>query len=200
MADLIDPEQIVKLQTADVERWHAGPIVLDQRDELMLLVEQNHARNFELWHEEDRARDPEADDRVIATVKRAIDKLNQARNDAMEKIDELVLARLDGRGQTTEGSPLHSETVGSIVDRLSILSLKCYHMREQTLRKDASDEHRESCRDKLRVLETQRADLAGALGRFAGELERGEKAFRVYRQMKMYNDPSLNPVLYDKKP
>ena len=200
MADLIDPEQIVKLQTADVERWHAGPIVLDQRDELMLLVEQNHARNFELWHEEDRARDPEADDRVIATVKRAIDKLNQARNDAMEKIDELVLARLDGRGQTPEGSPLHSETVGSIVDRLSILSLKCYHMREQTLRKDASDEHRESCRDKLRVLETQRADLAGALGRFAGELERGEKAFRVYRQMKMYNDPSLNPVLYDKKP
>lgn len=201
MADLIDLENIVRLHDASVDRWHQGPIVHDQRGELMKLVLANHAFNFELWHEEDKARDPAANDAVTAQVKRNIDGLNQKRNNAMEGMDEEVLKMLIKRmGPPDDQLPMHSETVGNIVDRLSILSLKIYHMREETQRQDAAEAHTNTCLDKLAVLVRQRGDLATALGRLCGELTRKEKRFAVYRQMKMYNDPSLNPVLYKKSP
>ena len=194
----IDVPALVTRQDDLVTRWHGEPVAHAESAPLLNAALDNHARNFELWHEEDQARDPKAGDAVIARVKRAIDGLNQARNDAMERVDEAVLATLEG--VSPSGAVAHnSESVGSIVDRLSILSLKVFHMREETGREDADGEHRESCRTKLAVLSEQRGDLAGALAALLEDLRAGRKRFKVYRQMKMYNDPSLNPVLYGKE-
>jgi hypothetical protein len=199
MDALFDAERLVQRHDHAVEAWHAGPIALDETGSFDHLALNNHACNFRLWHEEDRARDPHAGDPTLAAVKRGIDRLNQQRNDAMERVDEWVLATLAAAGVRPDaGSPLHSETVGSIVDRLSILALRIYHMHEQTQREDASAEHRRACEGKLSILREQRADLAAALQALERELRAGRKRFKVYRQMKMYNDPSLNPVLYGK--
>jgi hypothetical protein len=202
MAALIDVARLVTLHDGAVERWHAQPVAVGESEPLWREIQTNHARNFELWHEEDQARDPDAPDAVIARVKRAIDRLNQARNDAMERIDETVRSSLGagsaGEAATVDARPLHSETVGSIVDRLSILALRIYHMHEQTQRADADEAHRTACRARLAVLREQRADLAEALRLLEADLRRGRKRFKVYRQMKMYNDPRLNPVLYGK--
>ena len=193
----LDVPALVALQDLLVTRWHGEAVAHSESAPLLKAALDNHARNFELWHQEDQARDPAAGDEVIARVKRAIDGLNQARNDAMERVDEAVLATLEG--VSPSGAVAHnSESVGSIVDRLSILSLKIFHMREETGREDADGEHRESCRTKLAVLSEQRGDLAGALAALLEDLRAGRKRFKVYRQMKMYNDPSLNPVLYGK--
>jgi len=196
---LIDPAKVVALHDQLVTHWHSAPVTRTVTDPLMAIVEDNHANNFELWHEEDKARDKDADNAIIAQVKHNIDGFNQRRNDAMERIDEWVTEQLSTLApEVPESVPLHSETVGSIVDRLSILSLKRYHMGEETLRKDATEEHIATCQGKLGILSLQRDDLAEALGRFLEELASGQKRFRVYRQMKMYNDPRLNPVLYGK--
>jgi hypothetical protein len=163
------------------------------------VILENHGLNFELWHEEDRARDPEASDAVIARVKRNIDRFNQRRNDATERIDEWLLSELTRRGaHPAPAAPRNSETAGSIVDRLSILALKVYHMREETLRADVNDAHRAKCRDRLAVLESQRAELGASLALLLKELAAGKLQFKVYRQVKMYNDPALNPVLYNR--
>ncbi len=193
----IDVPALVARQDELVTRWHGEAVAHAETAPLMKAALDNHAHNFELWHEEDKARDPAAGDAVIARVKRAIDGLNQARNDAMERVDEAVLATLDG-SQENAFLPHNSESVGSIVDRLSILSLKVFHMREETEREDADEAHKETCRAKLAVLSEQRGDLADALAALLGDLRAGRKRFKVYRQMKMYNDPSLNPVLYKK--
>ena len=195
----IDVPALVTRQDDLVTRWHGEPVAHAESAPLLNAALDNHARNFELWHEEDQARDPKAGDAVIARVKRAIDGLNQARNDAMERVDEAVLAALGGVSPGAATLPHNSESVGSIVDRLSILSLKIFHMREQTERRDADAAHREACRAKLAVLSEQRGDLAEALAALLGDLRAGRKRFKVYRQMKMYNDPSLNPVLYGKE-
>jgi Protein of unknown function (DUF4254) len=199
MDALFDVGRLVRLHDAAVERWHAGPIVNDEREGFYARALANHAFNFQLWHQEDEARDRAADDAVIARVKRAIDGFNQQRNDAMERIDEWVLEALAAAGAAPDAAlPLHSESVGSIVDRLSILSLRIYHMHEQTRRSDADEAHRQSCRAKLAILREQRADLAEALRGLEADLRTGRKRFKVYRQLKMYNDPALNPVLYGK--
>jgi hypothetical protein len=151
-----------------------------------------HRSNFDLWHEEDEARNPDATDARIAGVKRAIDKLNQCRNDFVEAMDMALSARME----QAETSPLHSETPAMIVDRLSIMSLKVYHMREEAARLEATEAHREKNRERLDVLNEQRSDVAGCLDALMGQIGRGERRFKVYRQMKMYNDPELNPVLY----
>jgi Protein of unknown function (DUF4254) len=200
MDALIDVDRLVHLHDQTVERWHTGPMVNDERDPFFALALTNHARNFDLWHEEDQARDPSADDAAIARVKRNIDGFNQQRNDAMERVDEWLLSTLAQAGVAQDiALPLHSESVGNIVDRLSILSLKIYHMREQTLREDAGEAHKAACRAKLAVLSEQRADLAQALRTLEADLRAGRKRFKVYRQMKMYNDPTLNPAVYAKE-
>ena len=198
MDALIDVPPLVALQDELVARWHAEPVAFDEESPLPRLILENHARNFELWHQEDMARDASEDNAVIARVKRAIDGLNQARNNAMEHVDEQVLASLPAASANDESLPLHSETVGSIVDRLSIISLKIFHMREQTERTDADEQHLATCRAKLAVLMEQRGDLALCLATLLEDLAAGRKRFKVYRQMKMYNDPTLNPVLYGK--
>ena len=160
---------------------------------LLQLVLQQHSANFDLWHEEDRARDPNGSDHTIAEVKHTIDRLNQLRNDAVEQIDSLLLA---AAGPQNPGAPLHSETPGLIVDRLSILALKIFHTAVEVERPSASDTHHQRNAARLAVLELQRADLAVCLDELWVEVLAGRRRFKLYRQMKMYNDPELNPVLY----
>jgi hypothetical protein len=193
-------EHLVRWFDRCVEQWHAAPIAHDGLAEPLLEASRLHGYNFELWHEEDQARARGADDATVGRVKRRIDPLNQRRNDAIEALDEWLLARLRESGvQPGPKEPLHSETVGSIVDRLSILSLKIYHMREETLRPDADAAHRARCAEKLAILREQREDLAAALRGLLEDLRQGRKRFKVYRQMKMYNDPDLNPLIYGAK-
>lgn len=156
------------------------------------MVVSQHQANFDLWHEEDRARDPLAPDAEIARVKHSIDDLNQRRNDLMEQIDAVLVAEQE----QNEMSALHSETPGLIIDRLSILSLKLFHSLEESERGDANESHRQRNRERALVLRTQRDDLAGALDELWGDIVMGRRRFRLYKQLKMYNDPTLNPVLY----
>ena len=156
-----------------------------------------HRFNFLLWHEEDIARSPDVTDARIAAVKRAIDRYNQSRNDAIERLDDWLVADLDRRGIVAAATaPAATETPGAALDRLSILELRRYHMREQLERRDATREHREKVAGRMVVLDLQRAHLVEALDRLLGEIYAGERPLRVFRQMKMYNDPSLNPYLY----
>jgi hypothetical protein len=161
--------------------------------DLAELILQQHRANFDLWHQEDEARDPHATDTAIVAAKRAIDRLNQLRNDLVEHIDERLLSRLPAAGP---GVPLHSETPGLIIDRLSILSLKLFHTEQQLHR--SSPSHRERNRARLAVLTRQRDDLAQCLDLLWADLLAGRRRFQLYRQLKMYNDPTLNPVLYRK--
>ena len=156
-----------------------------------------HRFNFLLWHEEDIARSPEVTDAKIAQVKRAIDKYNQARNDAIEKVDDFLIEELARRGvAAAPHAPAATETPGAAIDRLSILELRRFHMLEQIERADATPEHREKAAARMAVLDTQRKHLIEALDRLLGEIFAGERPLRVFRQMKMYNDPTMNPYLY----
>jgi hypothetical protein len=161
-------------------------------------IEDDHRCNCLLWDEEDLARRRNVADTEIAANKRAIDGHNQKRNDAIERIDERLLAALAGVKRRPDAR-LSSETAGGMVDRLSILSLKIHHMRLQTKRTDVERAHIEACEAKLARLVEQRTDLAGCLERLLAEAARGESYFKVYRQFKMYNDPELNPAIYGEK-
>lgn len=178
----------------------------DPPEPLWCWVQANHRNNCLLWAEEDLARRTTVADADIAANKRAIDRYNQARNDATERVDELLLlalgvvdeaaARSDApSAQPRTGARLNSETAGSMVDRLSILALKIRAMREQCERLDVDDVHRQTSRSKLARLEQQRGDLANCLDALLAETAAGTAYFKVYRQFKMYNDPQLNPQL-----
>lgn len=156
-----------------------------------------HRFNFLLWHEEDIARSPDVTDSKIAAVKRAIDGYNQARNDAIEKVDDWLIEELTRRGVTAAAdAPAATETPGAAIDRLSILELRRFHMQEQLERDDATPEHREKVAGKMMVLDQQRDHLITALDRLLSEIFTGQRPLRVFRQMKMYNDPTMNPYLY----
>ncbi len=189
-------EEIVRLQIEMVERWHE--LAIDNRFAGFLsLVCQQHEHNFRLWHEEDIARSPTATDREIAQVKRNIDGLNQARNDVIEQLDDALTAMLaEQRIECAAGTPFNSETAGSIIDRLSIMSLRLYHYREQTMRTDADEAHRAKVQQRIALCEQQHQDLTSSLGMLLDDLFSGRKLHKTYRQMKMYNDPSLNPSIY----
>jgi len=161
-------------------------------------IEGLHRANFELWHQEDQARDVHSGDAAIATAKRAIDAINQRRNDQIERCDELLLRELSAKKLPNSQAELHSETPGMMLDRLSIMSLKVYHTREETERIPSPPGHRERNLRRLAILEQQRGDLASCLDRLWQRVLDGELRFQIYRQLKMYNDPDLNPVLYDK--
>ena len=193
---MIDVVLITDLHRETVARWHQEEVNNPHSGFLGLVCEQ-HKFNYLLWHEEDIARSPDVPDSRIATVKRAIDGYNQKRNDAIEKLDDALIAELQSRGVVpVEGSPLNTETPGSAIDRLSILSLRLYHMREQADRKDADEAHRTKVQGRLAVIEEQHRDLAGALAELLDDIFAGRKRLKVYRQFKMYNDPTLNPYLY----
>lgn len=188
-------------QTAWTDDWHVAPGPQEESTDFVSLVREQHRRNFDLWHEEDTARALDVPDTLIASVKRRIDKLNQERNDLIERLDDALLDLLRKRGALpAPDTPWNSETPGSIIDRLSILSLKVFHMREQVQRRDADKAHRDRCAERLRTLERQRTDLTRALQLLMDDLLAGRRQLKLYRQFKMYNDPSLNPALYGKRP
>lgn len=185
---------ILKIQDEFTQLWHGDPTA-GKHSGLEGLVIEQHRQNFALWHEEDRARDPNGSAEQIAQTKRAIDAVNQARNDLVEAIDRELLQALQNAGVKT-GGELHSETPGMIIDRLSILSLKIFHTREQLERDDVQLAHRERNRSRLEVLIGQREDLAECLTVLWRDINTGRRHFKLYRQLKMYNDPELNPAIY----
>lgn len=184
--------------------WHAawtaaGPDAdaPPEDDAFREIVFEQHQRNHRLWRQEDRARAPDASDEEIAGVKRAIDRLNQERNDLIERIDDALLAALAASDALPAAdAPWNTETPGQAIDRLSILSLKIRYMGEQADRPDADDDHRARCRTKVGTLRTQRDDLVRALDWLLADLAAGRKIVKLYRQFKMYNDPTLNPCIY----
>lgn len=150
------------------------------------------------WHLEDIIRDPMIDPVEALAIKRRIDKSNQDRTDLVELIDSYFLEKYKDV-VVVENAVINTESPAWAVDRLSILALKIYHMQQEVDRTDSSVEHREQCRKKLNVLLEQQIDLSTAIDTLLEDIESGRKYMKVYKQMKMYNDPALNPVLYGKK-
>lgn len=187
----------------------AAPDATGAQDHIALLwhwIGTNHFFNSSLWAEEDLARRTTVNDSEIALNKRAIDKFNQARNDATERVDEILLTELglvDPASAQTDapvskvptGARLNSETAGSIIDRMSIMALKIHAMKAQTQRTDVDQAHRDSSQIKLDKLRQQRGDLASCLDALIADTQAGHAYFKVYRQFKMYNDPRFNPAL-----
>jgi len=189
--------------------WPQGDAAVSEAGsalELRHWVVANHRFNSCLWAEEDLARRTQVAAEEIAANKRAIDGFNQARNDATERVDEILLtalglvdpasARSDApAARVPAGARLNSETAGSIIDRMSIMALKIHAMRAQTLRQDVDQAHREASQVKLERLQQQRADLGDCLDALLADALAGRAYFKVYRQFKMYNDPRFNPAL-----
>jgi hypothetical protein len=216
---MISAEAIVSLHDEQIRAWHNATGALhtqlpvppnapssrpgEASDGLspgsmdwLVLVADQHLANFELWHIEDEARAPGATDKQLADVKRRIDRTNQRRNDLAEKLDVALLDRLREHDLPDPEAPLHSESPGLMIDRLSILALKIWHTREEAERAGAPAGHAERNLERLAILEEQRRDLAGCLDALARETLAGTRRFKLYRQLKMYNDPALNPAIY----
>ena len=150
------------------------------------------------WHLEDIIRDPQIEPQEALAIKRRIDRSNQDRTDLVEEIDS-YFRQLYSEVKVLPDARLNTESPAWAIDRLSILALKIWHMKEQTERKDADAEHIQRCQGKLDVLQEQQVDLSTAIDQLLEDIEAGRKYMKVYRQMKMYNDPATNPVLYKVK-
>ena len=202
---MLSAQAIVQLQDAQTSLWHQAnspsePDLSAQNEKLWLeAVCRQHRANFELWHIEDEARRPDATDAEMAEVTRRVDRTNQRRNDLAEKLDLALLDFLTPRNLPDPAAELHSESPGLMIDRLSILSLKVYHTREETLRTDVDAAHLEKNQLRLAILLEQRGDLAGCLDRLWAQMLERKRRFKLYRQLKMYNDPTLNPAIYRQK-
>lgn len=189
----INSALITALHKQCIIHWKAHGVQF-QHTEFYELVEQNHAFNFQLWQAEDRARRDDMGFEFVYQAKREIDKSNQLRNNKMESMDEWLFHKLNPMDD--EQCPVHSESPGMIIDRLSILSLKSYHMALQTEREDVDEEHKTSCTNKLIIIHRQLDQLALCLEQLIEAIQAKKCTFRVYHQFKMYNDPKLNPELY----
>jgi hypothetical protein len=198
VASLLDAGAVTALHDQCTREWHIRPGIANAPvgEEFLEMVERQHRANFDLWHIEDEARRPGATDTDLALVKRRVDATNQLRNDLAEELDRMLLARLKLKRLPNPAAPLNSESPGLMIDRLSILALKIYHTREEAARNDAPQGHAERNVERLDVLVEQRADLAGCLDALCKAAAAGTRRFKLYRQMKMYNDPDLNPAIY----
>lgn len=192
---MIKAQDIADKQVEWTADWHQVDKDPSGLEGVWTFIHGNHRRNYNLWHQEDCARREDMGFEYVYHAKRAIDAYNQQRNDFIERIDQALFEELK---PNVEGAPINSETPGMIMDRLSIMALKVFHMIEQTEREDATPEHIEKCNEKVRVLNQQRSDLTAILAELLEEVKAGTRAYRVYFQFKMYNDPSLNPELYNK--
>lgn len=191
-ASIIAAHKIASLQSDLTRRWHQSDPVAEGTG-LVRLVEENHLRNFLLWHEEDIARRDDIGFDRVYLAKRNIDRFNQERNDFAEEIDQAVVAAL---APPESGCPRNSETPGMMIDRLSILALKEFHMHEETMRREATAAHHQKCAEKLARIRRQQADLVTCLDELLSDVAARRRTFSVYYQFKMYNDPALNPQLY----
>ena len=197
--EMVSAEQIVELQDRETRAWHqksAKAAEAETGSDWLGAVSCQHRANIELWHIEDEARAPGASDAELADVKRRVDRTNQRRNDLAEQLDRALLAWLEPKGLPNQAAELNSESPGLMIDRLSILALKIYHTREEAERGGAPAGHAARNLERLKILEEQRRDLAGCLDALWRETLTGTRRFKLYRQLKMYNDPSLNPAMY----
>lgn len=185
-----------------VEQWHeAEPEAIEAGGEagamsIVPLLLEVHLANFRLWHLEDAARRDDAGFEFVARCKRAIDAMNQKRNDSIEQLDAQLESLIANFLPPHTPHRYNTETMGGGLDRLSILHLKLYHMREQTQRNDVQQEHLQRCQARLELLERQRLDLQRSLLELLSDYVEGRKRPKIYRQFKMYNDPQTNPELY----
>jgi Protein of unknown function (DUF4254) len=196
LTGLIDAGIIVRNFDEWTAFWHKQAPSISANDAVSAVVKRLHWANFELWHQEDCARDLDAGDSAIAAAKRSIDRINQRRNDEIERCDTLLLHSLAGAKLPNPDAELHSETPGLMLDRLSILTLKLYHTAQEMAREAAPAGHEERNRERFALLQTQRKELALCLDHLWKHVLLGERRFKLYRQLKMYNDPDLNPALY----
>ena len=178
----------------DINRLASNPY--DKKDFEHLLYEKNWIDAVQ-WHYEDIIRDPDIDPNEGMNLKRLIDSSNQNRTEMVEYIDSYFL-KLYSNVSPKPNAKVNTESPAWALDRLSILILKIYHMKEESLRKDVSEQHRNTCNEKLQVLLEQQKDLSESIDQLLEDLSKGEKKMKVYKQMKMYNDETLNPVLYKK--
>ena len=178
----------------DINRLASNPY--DKKDFEHLLYEKNWIDTVQ-WHYEDIIRDPDIDPEEGMKLKRLIDSSNQNRTEMVEYIDSYFLNLYSNVNSATDAK-VNTESPAWALDRLSILILKIYHMKEESLREDVSENHRNTCAEKLQVLLEQRKDLSESIDQLLEDLSKGKKKMKVYKQMKMYNDETLNPVLYKK--
>ncbi len=187
-------DDITELQDDAVRMWHDDNRVDNSHEGLYGAICEEHACNYRLWHEEDTARCPSAGDTEIADCKRRIDRLNQQRNDCIEHVDELLLEAFTQEGVApVSDAYLPTEMPGSVIDRLSVMSLRIYHLQRLADNADRDSASRVEARRRLVICRRQRADLAAALQHLFGELAAGRAKMGVYRQFKLYNDPRFNP-------
>jgi uncharacterized protein DUF4254 len=189
--------EIADLHDRATRLWHDEPSkVVTVALPFLETVLAQHRANFDLWHTEDRARAPHATDHDIAEVKRAIDRFNQTRNDLTEQCDVALFEALRASDLPNPAAELNSESPGLMIDRLSILALKIFHTEEEIDRPNAPPGHRDRNRERMALLQEQRSDLVACLDRLWSEVLQGTRRFKIYRQLKMYNDPTLNPAIY----
>lgn len=194
---MINVSAIIELHATTIQQWHQQQIDNPYEDFLAVVCRQ-HQQNFKLWHQEDIARSPDVSDSDMARVKRTIDKLNQQRNDLIEQLDDCLIQELNAVGvKPQKDARQNTETPGSAIDRLSILALRIYHMEEQAFRTDAAEEHIGKVKTRLEILYEQHRDLCHSLQDLLDDIFAGRKCMKVYRQFKMYNDPTMNPYLYN---
>lgn len=190
----MQPIDFSDFHDACLHRWQVLPWRFEAEG-FLAIVESNHALNYQLWQAEDRARREDKGPEFVYLAKREIDRCNQARNDRMEAMDSFLYGALAPADAST--CPVHSETPGMMIDRLSILTLKIFHMALQVQRTDVDAAHQQTCQKKLDLLFLQRQRLQQCLRDLLSDVEAKRRTFYIYHQFKMYNDPALNPQLYE---
>lgn len=191
---MINISDILQLHYKTTEDWHKGKIENNYKGLLYIICEQ-HKQNFNLWHKEDITRSTTISDTEIANAKRSIDKLNQKRNDLIEQIDEEIINQLSNV-KLLDNAVRYTEMPGSVIDRLSIMTLRIFHMNEQLSRKDISKEQYKIVKNKLAICQKQHSDLVESFTHLVNDIICGKAKLTSYKHMKMYNDKTLNPYLY----